>query len=176
MPVRMINRRMQKHRPLGVTIIAILTIIEGILLLLGGVSLIAVGALISVAPHTTTANILLVPQFFGVIPAAIGTVLLEIGIAYLVMFYGLLKGKGWAWTITIILVVIGIAIQIISTTSAAVFSASLVSSSLSNNVNTFLSGIIGGIIAIAINVVVVYYLYRPNVKAYFGKAHPPEIK
>ena len=37
-------------------------------------------------------------------------------------------------------------------------------------------GIIGGLKAIAINVVVVYYLYRPNVKAYFGKAHPPEIK
>ena len=167
---------MQKHRPLGVTIIAILTIIEGILLLLGGASLIAVGALISVAPHTTTAKILLVPQFFGVISAAIGSVLLEIGIAYLVMFYGLLKGKGWAWTITIILVVIGIAIQIMSTTSGAVFSASIISSSLSNNANIVISGIIGGIIAIAINVVVVYYLYRPNVKAYFGNAHPPEIK
>ncbi len=102
--------------------------------------------------------------------------MLEIGIAYLIMFYGLLKGKGWVWTVTIILVVIGIAIQIISTISGAVFSASLVSSSLSNNVNTFLSGIIGGIIAIAINLVVVYYLYRPNVKAYFGKAHPLEIK
>ena len=167
---------MQKHRPLGVTIIAILTIIGGIILLLGAVSLIAVETLISVAPHTANTAALLVPQFFGVIPAAIGSVLLEIGIAYLVMFYGLLKGKGWAWTITIILVVIGIAIQIMSTTSGAVFSASIISSSLSNNANTVISGIIGGIIAIAINVVVVYYLYRPNVKAYFGKAYPPEIK
>jgi hypothetical protein len=164
---------MQKHRPLGVTIIAILIIIEGIILLFGGVFLLAVGALIAVAP---TAKILLVPQFFGVIPAAIGSLLLEIAIAYLVMFYGLLKGKGWAWTITIILVFIGIAIQIISTTSGAVFSASLISTSRSNNANTVISGIIGGIIAIAINVVVVYYLYRPNVKEYFGKAHPPEIK
>ena len=93
--------------------------------------------------------------------------------AYLVMFYGLLKGKGWAWTITIILVVIGIAIQIMSTTSGAVFSASIISSSPSNNANTVISGIIGGLIAIAINVVVVYYLYRPNVKAYFGNPHPP---
>jgi hypothetical protein len=140
---------------------------------LGGASLIAVGALISFAPHTTTAKILLVPHFFGVIPAAIGSVLLEIGIAYLVMFYGLLKGKGWAWTITIILVVIGITIQIMSTTSGAVFSASIIRSSPSNNANTVISGIIGGIIAIAINVVVAYYLYRPNVKAYFGNAHPP---
>ncbi|MGC2573196.1 MAG: hypothetical protein WA364_16915 [Candidatus Nitrosopolaris sp.] len=48
--------------------------------------------------------------------------------------------------------------------------------SSSNNANTVNSGIIGGIIGIAINVAIVYYLYRPNVKAYFGKAHPPEIK
>jgi len=166
---------MQEHRPLGVTIIAILTIIEGILLILGGVFLVAVGVLISFAPHTTTANTLLLPKFFGVIPTAIGTLLLEIGIGLLVMFYGLLKGKGWAWTITIILVVLGIAIQIISTTSGAVLSASITSSRSSNG-NSVISGIIGGMIGIAINAVIVYYLFRPNVKAYFGKAHPPEIK
>ncbi len=110
---------MQKHRPLGVTIIAILTIIGGIILLLGAVSLIAVGTLISVAPHTTNTganNSQDLTQFFAVISAAIGSVLLVIGIGYLAMFYGLLKGKGWAWTITLILLFIGIAIQIISTT------------------------------------------------------------
>lgn len=71
---------------------------------------------------------------------------------------------------------IGIAIQIISTTSGTVFNATLSSSSISNNANTVISGIIGGIIGIAINVAVAYYLYRPNVKAYFGKAYRPEIK
>jgi ABC-type Fe3+ transport system permease subunit len=81
-----------------------------------------------------------------------------------------------AWTITIILIFIGISIKIISTTSGAVFNASLISSNISNNANTVIFGIIGAIIGIAINVVVVYYLYRPNVKAYFGKAHPTEIK
>jgi hypothetical protein len=165
------NLRMEKHRPLGVTIIAILTIIGGIVLVLGGVSLIGVGALISVVPHTTTSTNPL-NQFFGVISAAVGSVLLVIGIGYLVMFYGLLKGKGWAWTITIILMFIGIAIQIISTTSGTVFNASLLSSN-NNNSNTVISGIIGGIIGIAINVVVIYYLYRQNVKVYFGKAQPP---
>ena len=58
-------------------------------------------------------------QFFGVISAAIGSVLLVIGIGYLVMFLGLLKGRGWAWTITIILLLIGIAIQMISTATGA---------------------------------------------------------
>jgi hypothetical protein len=160
----------KKHRPLGVTIIAILTIISGILLLLGGVSLFAVGALISVTPVDTTAttNSQPIAQFFGVISAAIGSVLLAIGIGYLVMFLGLLKGKGWAWTITIILLLIGIAIQIISTATGAVFNTSL-SSSSNNATNSVISGIIGGIIGIAINVVIVYYLYRPHVKEYFGK-------
>jgi predicted lipid-binding transport protein (Tim44 family) len=160
----------KKHRPLGVTIIAILTIISGILLILGGVSLIAVGALISVNPVDTTAttNSQPIAQFFGVISAAIGSILLAIGIGYIVMFLGLLKGRGWAWTITIILLLIGIAIQIISTATGAVFNASL-SNSSNNAANSVISGIIGGIIGIAINGVIVYYLYRPQVKAYFGK-------
>jgi uncharacterized protein YqgC (DUF456 family) len=80
------------------------------------------------------------------------------------MSYGLFKGKGWAWTITIILTIIGIAIQIVSTSVGSVFIASL------NNANNVSSGIIGSIIGIAINIAVLYYLYRPHVKAYFGKA------
>ena len=159
------------HRPLGVTIIAILTIISGILLLLGGVSLIAIGALISVThidTSATTTNSQPIAQFFGVISAAIGSVLLAIGIGYLVMFLGLLKGRGWSWTITIILLLIGIAIQMISTATGAVFNASL-SGSSNDATNSVISGIIGSIIGIAIDVVIVYYLYRPHVKAYFGK-------
>ena len=65
------------------------------------------------------------------------------------------------------LLFIGIAIQIISITSS-----SHISSRSYNYANTVLSGIIGGIIGIAINVVVAFYLWRRNVKAYFGKAHP----
>ncbi|MFZ0894981.1 MAG: hypothetical protein WAZ77_10805, partial [Candidatus Nitrosopolaris sp.] len=53
-----------------------------------------------------------------------------LGIGYLAMFYGLLKGKGWAWTITLILLFIGIAIQIISTTFTTVFNASPISSNI----------------------------------------------
>jgi uncharacterized membrane protein HdeD (DUF308 family) len=65
----------QKHRPLGVTVIAILTIIGGIIFLASGLILLILG---------------------------IGIILLALGIAYLVMAYGLWKGKGWAWTITLI--------------------------------------------------------------------------
>ena len=155
----------KQHRPTGVTIIAILTIIGGILLLLSGIALVALGALFSAGSTNTSYA---VAQFFGIISAAIGGVLLAIGIGYIVMFYGLLKGKGWAWTITIILLIIGVAMQIVSTSVGSVFTASSL-----HNTNNVVSGIVGSIIGIAINIVVIYYLYRPHVKAYFGKQQTP---
>src|SRR5215203_5494081 len=111
----------QKHRPLGVTIIAILTIIGGIIFLASGLVLLIIG---------------------------IGIILLALGIAYFVMAYGLWKGKGWAWTITLILSFIGIAFGIAS----------------------IITGNIGAVFHLIINIIVVYYLYRPNVKAFFGKS------
>jgi hypothetical protein len=154
-----------KHRPTGVTIIAILTIIEGILLLLAGISLVAIGVFISTSSTSHT-----ISQFLGVIAAAIGGVLLVIGIGYLVMFYGLLKGKTWAWTITVILLLIGIAIQIISMAIGGTLTAS---SGNSTSTDQYLSEIIGTIVGLAINIIMLYYLYRPHVKAFFGKAAPP---
>jgi magnesium-transporting ATPase (P-type) len=158
----------KQHRPIGVTIIAILTIIGGILLLLSGIALVVFGALFSGNPvgnaTFTSPSSNGGAQFFGIIFAAIGGVLLIIGIGYLIMSYGLFKGKGWAWTITIILTIIGIAIQIVSTSIGSLFTASL------NSANDVSSGIIGSIIGIAINIAVLYYLYRPHVKAHFGKA------
>ena len=95
--------------------------------------------------------------------------LLAVGVGYLVMFYGLLKGKGWAWTITIVLLIIGIAIQIVSTAVGA----SLLHLFIMTMAIHALSGVVGAIIGIAINIVILYYLYRPHVKAYFGKAKQP---
>ena len=110
----------QKHRPLGVTIIAILNVIVGIVAISVGIP-----ALIVV----------------------VGIVLIAIGIANLVMGYGLWKGKSWAWTITLILSAIGII-------SSAV--------SIAERHTEAIAGLI-------LYVVIIYYLYRPNVKAFFGK-------
>jgi uncharacterized membrane protein HdeD (DUF308 family) len=117
---RIQNMESQKHRPLGVTIISILTAIGGIVFLASGAVLLVVG---------------------------IGIILLALGIAYFVMAYGLWTGKRWAWTITLILSVIGIIVAIAS----------------------IVAGNVGAIISIIIHGVVIYYLYRPNVKAFFGK-------
>ena len=165
------------NRPIGVTIIAILTIIIGVITLFAGISLVALGAFLSITPiditsgnNTTTPvddGSQFVMQFFGIISVLVGAIMLAVGIGYIVMFYGLLKGRGWAWTITIILTVISIAIQIVSG-----ITASMIVASISNDGASIVSGWIVQIIGIAIDIIILYYLYRPHVKAFFGKSHP----
>src|SRR5919109_3161295 len=99
--LRLLGLETRRQRPTGVTIIAILIIIGGILFLLAGIGTVTIGALFF---H----------EIIGVIFAIIGAILLAVGIGYLVVSYGLLRGRRWAWTITIILLVIGIGINVAS--------------------------------------------------------------
>lgn len=188
----------QIKRPIGVTIIAILTIIGGIILTFGGISLLAFGAFFTSVPidvfiseqmqrqqeqlqlqqqqhqqqqlqqelrNATELHAL--AQFLGGVGIALGAIVLAVGIGYLVVSYGLLKGKGWAWITTVILTIIAIAVQIVSGVTASMFNASFI-----DDTNSFATGIIAQIVGIAINGVILYYLYRPNVKAFFGKSQP----
>ncbi|HYT02956.1 MAG TPA: hypothetical protein VEL70_08590 [Candidatus Acidoferrum sp.] len=125
---------MQKQsRPFGVTIIAILIIIAGVISLLIGIGSVAIGPLI------------------GLVFVVTGAISLALGVAYLVMAFGLWKGKGWAWTISTIVLFIGIVIDMISLPRRSA------------------GDIVSSIVSIAINAVILYYLFRPHVKAYFGK-------
>jgi hypothetical protein len=117
---------MQRSRPLGVTIIAILAVIGGIGSVLSGFAIIAIIPLL------------------GII---FGGLLIIIGLAYFVVAYGLWKGLNWAWNITLIVSVIGIIVGL----------------------GSIVVGNIGALFHLIVNVIVIYYLYRPNVKAYFGK-------
>ena len=94
---------------------------------------------------TTTTSTM--PYGLVAVSAGIGTGLVVLGIAYLVMAYGLWRGKRWAWTITMILSFIGIALGAIS----------------------IVTGNIAAIFNLIINAIVLYYLYRPHVKVFFGK-------
>ncbi len=131
----------QKHRPLGVTIIAILTIIGGLAFLASGI------AAVTVAPFLSSNGINNNSMLTPVISAVTGVGLLILGLAYFVMAYGLLKAKGWAWAITVCLSCIGIALGFVSV----------------------VTGHIGSIFSIVINGIILYYIYRPNVKSFFGK-------
>jgi hypothetical protein len=169
------------RRPIGVTIISILAIIGGILLVFGGLSLLSFGAFFESVPIETltedqqlspqesqnAAELQALSQYFGSIGVVIGSIVLAVGVGYLIVSYGLLKGKGWAWIVTIIITIIAIITQVTS-----VISTSTLTQSLSTDVNALISGITAHLIGIAINGVILYYLYRPNVKAFFGRSKP----
>jgi uncharacterized membrane protein HdeD (DUF308 family) len=149
----------QKHRPLGVTIIAILTIIDGIVFLASGIAAVTVAPFLSgvdinnnnVSPATGTSTLgsVTIPDtLLAGMSAVTGVTILTLGIAFVVISYGLLKGKGWAWTVTVVLSCIGIALGLVSV----------------------VTGHLDGIINILINAFIFYYIYRPYVKSFFGKA------
>ncbi len=94
-------------------------------------------------------------SLLGGLGIAFGAVLVALAIVSFIVAYGLLKGKGWAWTVTLILSIISIVFNAISIAATAA------------------TNLIGGIISIIISAVIIYYLYRPHVKAYFGKGVSP---
>jgi protein-S-isoprenylcysteine O-methyltransferase Ste14 len=155
--------------------------IIGIIAIFGGISIVVIVAYFSFAPISLTENnnrtitesvSPQLKQLFGTIGPVAGAVflsLLAIGIGYIVMSYGLLKGKGWGRTITIILVIIGIGLQVLSAITGPVFIASIVNTDDADASNSLIAGIICSIIGIAISILIQYYLYRRYVKTYFGK-------
>ncbi len=154
----------QKSRPTGVTIIAILNIIAGVVMLIAAIGIITFGALLPTLPpsafnqseiqgNLTVGQNSIPPgvplgPIFGGIGIVFGAILLAIAIASFVVAYGLWKGLGWAWTVTVILSIISIVFNAISIATAGNF---------------------GGIVSIIISIIILYYLYRPHVKAFFGK-------
>jgi len=153
------------HRPTGVTILAVLFIIGGTFALAVGVgTLAAVPFGANMLPNAINNGLEqngspLTPshqsdllEAGGPILAARGLVLIPLGIASLVVAYGLLKPKGWAWSIALVLSAILTAINVIS----------LVTGSM--------SAITSAVVGMAINAIVLYYLSRRNVRQYFGKA------
>lgn len=161
---------MERKRPVGVTILAILTIIGGILLLFGGIAFVALAPIISqinlnenndnssssISLNINNTNvtipnnsIFILGGFMGVI----GGMLIAIGIASFVVAWGLLRGKVWAWIVTIIITIISIVLNIIS----------------------IIAGSNESIIGLIINGIIVYYLYRPSVKSFFGRIKGPTV-
>ena len=153
------EQEQHKHRrPLGITIIAILTIIDGIAFLASGIASLTVAPFLfgvdinnnNVLPATGTSTLgsVTIPEtLLAGMSVATGVAILALGIAYFVIAYGLLKGKGWAWTTTVVLSCIGIALGLVSV----------------------VNGHLEGIFNILINAFIFYYIYRPYVKLFFGK-------
>jgi hypothetical protein len=145
-------------RPTGVTALAILAFLVGIIGLVAGVGLIIVGiALGTLATAADISNAItnagypgLASLSVGVLSAlviALGLVALVIGILYFAVGIGFFGGRGWSWTLGIIVGIIGLI--------RAIFDIAV------GSVTSILSLVISGLI--------LYYLTRPRVKAFFGK-------
>lgn len=128
-------------RPMGITILAVLSAIGGVLGLLGSLAIIGIGGLAAASTGSAA--------FFG-LGAIWGLIILALAIASLVFAYGAWTLKPWAWSL-------GVALQVISLVLAAltVVSGGDISSQ---------------IIGVVISAIILYYLFQPNIKAAFGRA------
>jgi uncharacterized membrane protein (DUF2068 family) len=155
-----------RQRPTGVTILGVLFVIAGAFSILGGIAtLVAIPFVANVNPNVINDELQLngqqqpltpseqtaLAQGSGSILTVLGAVLIPLGIASVVVAYGLFKGKSWAWFVAIVLSIIGLAVNVIS----------LVTSNM--------GAMAGALVGIAINAIVLYYLSRRNVREYFGK-------
>jgi uncharacterized membrane protein (DUF2068 family) len=154
---------LQKSRPLGVTIVAILTVINGIILLASGVFAVIFAPQI-ISQTLNQANVTFTGQegqelatnIAGAASTAAvigGGIVIAFGIAWLLIAWGLFTAKGWAWIVTVILAII-----------SAIFSAIGIGG----------GAIVPHVIILIIDIVILYYMYRPNVKSYFGRIKIPK--
>lgn len=139
---------MTQHRPTGITIISVLMIIGGLILLFTGITPLFIGPLISIDSSDSSASAL------GLLITIGGLTLVALGIASLIVSWGLLKGKRWARTITLIISIIAIIFAIISLAS---------------------SGDLIHIISVIIYGIIIYYMFTKKVKLFFGKVKEPTI-
>ena len=91
-------------------------------------------------------------------------IFLLLGIVSVIMFYGLLKGREWAWSLTVIVSVFNIV------SSATFLASSFFNFPITNNNNPLVLGSMILAYKIGINAIILYYLYRPHVKIFFGKS------
>jgi hypothetical protein len=126
-------------RPFGVTLIAILAILVGIAGLFGSLAIFALSAVVA-----STGVFGLAAGGIGMI---IGSVVLFFSLIWLLVGWGFATGKGWAW-------IVGMIVTVLSLIFA---------------VGTFVVSAGGGILGVLVWGVMLYYLTRPGVKAFFGK-------
>lgn len=111
-----------KNRPTGVTIIAMLTIIGGILMLGSGLTLAALAAVLPMVssmgkqPNPVESQVpsSIPAEYVGIASLSVGIIFIVVGIISLIVAYGLFKAKKWAWTINVGLSIISIVMGIFS--------------------------------------------------------------
>jgi len=130
-----------QQRPTGITVLAILAVIGGLLGLCGSVTLFGLGGLGAMAGEVSS----------GIMASLFGAVGVVSAVLYLAFGFGAWTLKPWAWLLGIIGAGLAIVTNLLSLiTGNATFVAALISL------------IVPGII--------LWYLFRPEIKAVFGRA------
>jgi hypothetical protein len=133
-------------RPVGITILAVLAIIYGIFsLLLTLLGLLGTGLAVSGVGHVKYAVGTLV---YATISDAV------LGILYLTFGIGAFQLQDWAWTTGVVALVLTIVRSIVDVVRQGFSASSIVSAS----------------IYLVIALVLLWYLFRPNIRAAFRKA------
>jgi hypothetical protein len=140
-------------RPTGVTLLAAVAAITGVLDVLAGLGDIGIaGGFLS--DHGFGDNLDSVMTIIGVVLVAIGVLGLATG-------FGLLRGRNWAWLITRLWASVCIVAGLVGA------GLSLLSDTITSQILAAMVGSAGAAVAAA---VVLWYLYQPQVKAAFGRA------
>ena len=127
------------QRPTGITVLAILSFIGGVLAIFAGLALVGLsGAIASAAGGG------------GGLATILGLLLLVFGVLELILGYGFWTLKPWAWSMGVALQAAGIVLDVIQ---------------FINNG----SQLVSVIISIAISAAIIWYLFQPHVKAAFGR-------
>jgi hypothetical protein len=119
-------------RPTGISVLAVLSVLDGVGWLILGAVFIYIGSVIAVS-----------------ILDGIGAFAVLVGLVFFGSSYGLWTGKHWAWIILLIVTVIALIFAVVSAVTGL--------------------GLAYVIIGLIIDLVILYYLTRPNVRAFFGK-------
>ena len=128
------------QRPMGVTILAVLAAIGGVLAILAGLVLVGLSSSVAAADMALPLS--------GAV-AILGIVSIVLGIGELAFAYGAWGLKPWAWMLGIVLEAVGIVVNLLEFRSATATS-------------TIISVVIAGAI--------IYYLYQPHVRRAFGQS------
>lgn len=113
--------------------------IVAVLQFLGGALLILAGAVLAALPQ------LLAPGL-GYLFGGLGAFVMIIGALALIIGWGLWTGKSWAWWLTVILEALGLVFSLLS----------------------LALGDPTGIVSLIIAAIILYYFFKPHVKAFFG--------
>ena len=166
---------MNIKRPNGITIISILIILNGSFLLFWGIATFIVTINLSstfdqlnsipftfqsnnTSVQTSDTDLLKNINYFLYFIAGIITLF---SLIHFVIAYGLLKGKSWARISTIIICIVSIVANILII---------LILLTVFNMIESMYNGqliLIGNILTMIINSIIVYYLYRKEIKDYF---------